>query len=199
MPFALLDAIVTLADGHVFDRVSVGFPGVVRAGVTETAPNLAEGWAGFPLCAELGARLGQPVRGCNDADLAGLAVIEGREVEMVLTLGTGMGVGLYIDGVLVPNLELGHHPFGDGRTYEDRISDRELGRVGVVEWKCRVFENIEQIRPVWNFRKLYLGGGNARFFTPSELPPDVVLCDNQAGVQGGVRLWQAPGRHLAVL
>jgi polyphosphate glucokinase len=190
VPEAVLEALVALAEGRDFDRVSLGFPGVVREGVTLTAPNLAEGWSGFRLAEVLAARLHRPVRVCNDADLAGLALIEGRDVEMVLTLGTGMGAGLYVDGRLVPNLELGHHPFGDGRTYEERISDRELAAVGVDTWKARVLETIAQIRPVWNFRRLYLGGGNARFFTPSELPIDVVLCDNRAGVLGGVRLWE---------
>ena len=190
-PAALLDALAALAVGQEFDRVSIGFPGVVRRGKTETAPNLAAGWENFPLSGELEARLKRPVRACNDADLAGLALVEGKDVEMVLTLGTGMGAGLYVDGILVPNLELGHHPFGDGRTYEERISDRELARVGVEAWKQRVLENISQIRPVWNFRTLYLGGGNARFFKADELPEDVVVCDNRAGVLGGVRLWAA--------
>jgi polyphosphate glucokinase len=190
VPEAVLAAIEELAHGREFARISVGFPGVVRRGVALTAPNLAEGWAGFPLGAELERKLGRPARICNDADLAGLALIEGRDVEMVLTLGTGMGAGLYVDGTLVPNLELGHHPFGDGRSYEDRISDRELAVVGVEEWKRRVLATIEQIRTVWNFRRLYLGGGNARFFTQAELPKDVVLADNRAGVLGGIRLWR---------
>ncbi|MBM4360337.1 MAG: ROK family protein [Deltaproteobacteria bacterium] len=190
VPEALLEAIASLAEGREFDRVSIGFPGVVRGGVTRTAPNLDDGWHGYPLAATLEARLGRPVRVCNDADLAGFAVIEGRDVEMVLTLGTGMGAGLYVDGRLVPNLELGHHPFGDGRTYEERVSDRELAAIGVAAWKPRVLETVAQIRPVWNFRRLYLGGGNARFFEQRELPADVVLCDNRAGVLGGVRLWE---------
>lgn len=189
VPSSVLTAIEGLARGAAFDRVSVGFPGVVRRGVTMTAPNLAAGWEAFPLAGELEARLGRPARICNDADLAGYAMIEGHDVEMVLTLGTGMGAGLYVDGKLVPNLELGHHPFGDGRTYEDRLSDRELDRIGVVEWKRRLFETIAQIRPVWNFRRLYLGGGNARHLTADELPPDVSLCDNRAGVLGGLKLW----------
>lgn len=191
VPSAVLAALEAVAAGRSFERVAIGFPGVVRRGVTLTAPNLAEGWGGFALADELERRLGRPVRVCNDADLAGFALIEGRDVEMVLTLGTGMGAGLYIDGRLVPNLELGHHPFGDGRTYEERISDRELAHVGVEEWKRRVLETIAQIRPIWNFRRLYLGGGNARFFAQAELPDDVVLADNRAGVMGGVRLWAA--------
>lgn len=192
-PDAVVDVLVTLASGRSFERVSVGFPGVVRDGVTLTAPNLAEGWEGYRLAEALEARLGRPARICNDADLAGLALIDGRGVEMVLTLGTGMGAGLYVDGRLVPNLELGHHPFGDGRTYEERISDRALAEVGVTEWKRRVIETIEQIRPVWNFRRLYLGGGNARHFSEGELPPDVALRDNRAGVLGGLRLWHPRG------
>jgi polyphosphate glucokinase len=190
-PDPVLAAIEQVAHGREFEQVSVGFPGVVRQGVTLTAPNLDAGWGGFALASTLEARLGRPARVCNDADLAGLALIEGRDVEMVLTLGTGMGAGLYVDGRLVPNLELGHHPFGDGRSYEDRISDRELALVGLEEWKRRVHETIAQIRPIWNFRTLYLGGGNARHFTQGELPSDVVLADNRAGVMGGVRLWSA--------
>jgi len=188
-PAPVLAALEEFARGRAFERAAVGFPGVVRQGVTLTAPNLAAGWGGFELARTLEARLGKPVRVCNDADLAGLALIAGRDVEMVLTLGTGMGAGLYVDGRLVPNLELGHHPFGDGRSYEERISDRELAHVGVDEWKRRVQETIAQIRPVWNFRTLYLGGGNARHFTQRELAEDVVLADNRAGLMGGVRLW----------
>jgi polyphosphate glucokinase len=188
-PPVVLAALESLARPEHFDRASLGFPGVVRDGVTMNAPNLAPGWSGYPLRAELGARWSRPVRVCNDADLAGLAMIEGVGVELAVTLGTGMGTGLYCDGKLVPNLELGHHPFGDGRTYEERVADKVLAEIGVDAWKGRVLENIAQIRPIWNFRRLYLGGGNARLFRADELPLDVELCDNRAGVLAGVRLW----------
>jgi len=59
----------------------------------------------------------------NDADLQGYGVIAGQGVELALTLGTGLGAGLYVDGRLVPNLELGHHPWKKEKTYEERLSD----------------------------------------------------------------------------
>jgi polyphosphate glucokinase len=190
VPTALVALVVQMvAAAPTADRVAIGFPGVVQEGVTETAPNLGEGWHGYALAAELELRTGKPVRIANDADLAGLAVIEGRGVEMVLTLGTGMGAGLYVDGRLVPNLELGHHPFGDGRTYEQRISNAELGRIGEDAWRARVLENVALIQPIFNPRRIYLGGGNARLLRDHELPAGVVRVDNSAGVRGAVRLF----------
>src|ERR1051325_5888788 len=72
-----------------YDRVSVGFPGVVRRGKILTAPNLGtEEWQGFDLDMALTKKLGKPVRVLNDADIQGLGAIRGKGVEMVITLGT---------------------------------------------------------------------------------------------------------------
>ena len=74
-----------------YDRVAVGFPGVVRKGRVLTAPNLGnDGWKGHDLAGNLGKALGRPVRVANDADLQGMAVIAGNGVEMVVTLGKGL-------------------------------------------------------------------------------------------------------------
>ncbi|MEQ1502294.1 MAG: ROK family protein [Myxococcota bacterium] len=190
---AVVEAIVGLAAGQgTYDRLSVGFPGVVERGVVRTAPNLDDGWTDFPLADRLGERLGVPVRAANDAGVQGLGVIEGTGTELVITLGTGMGFGLYIDGRYVPNIELAHHPFRNRKTYEERVSDAELQRIGVERWKRRVRKVLAQLRPIFNFRRLYLGGGNARLFEPSELPDRVVRVDNVAGLLGGIRLWQDP-------
>src|SRR5262245_37306813 len=97
-----------VADQPRFDRVSVGFPGVVVNGVVHTAVNLGtKYWAGFDLRSELERACKRPVRGINDADLQGYGVIDGKGVELVLTLGTGLGSALFSGGKLVPNLELG--------------------------------------------------------------------------------------------
>ena len=193
---AVLDVIGELASGVAFDRVSVGFPGVVQDGITRTAPNLGDEWIDFPLGQTLEELLERPVRVANDAGVQGLAVIEGQGTEIVITLGTGMGFGLYIDGRYVPNIEMAHHPFRKRKTYEERVSDAELERIGVKRWLARVHEVIDQLGPIFNFRKLYLGGGNARHLDPTTLPDNVVVIDNVAGMLGGVRLWEAdpPGR-----
>jgi polyphosphate glucokinase len=172
-----------------FDRVSVGFPGVVVNGTTKTAPNLDDSWRGFPLARALARRLKRPVRALNDAGVQGFGVIAGRGVEMVITLGTGMGCALYLDGRYVPNLELAHHPFHDGDTYEEYVSARALEDVGKRKWNKRVARVIRQIEPVWNPHRLYIGGGNAKHLT-IDLPPHVKIVSNVAGLIGGVALWR---------
>ena len=190
VPDAVLGVIEQLVRGQgEFDRVSVGFPGVVVDGVTRTAPNLDPSWAGFPLAETIQKLTGKPVRAANDAGIQGLGVIEGRGVEMVLTLGTGMGCGLYIDGRYVPNLELAHHPFKKSDSYEDRVDNAARKKHGNKRWNERVLEVIEQVEPIFNYRQLYLGGGNAKHVLKEGLPANVVLVDNMAGLLGGIKLW----------
>lgn len=175
-------------------RVSVGFPGVIIRGVAHTAPNLGtEAWAGFDLQSALAQMTSKPVHVINDAELQGYGVIEGRGVELVLTLGTGMGSGLYTDGVLVPNLELGHHPLRKGKTYEERISNAELGRVGKKKWNSRLEQVLAQLGPIFNYDRLYLGGGNAKKIKFA-LPQNVSVFTNVEGLRGGLRLWQFANR-----
>jgi polyphosphate glucokinase len=189
-PEAVLGVIDELiAKSGEFQRVSVGFPGVVMDGVTKTAPNLHRSWAGFPLVDALSKRTSTPVRAANDCGIQGLGVIEAKGVEMVLTLGTGMGCALYVEGRYVPNIELAHHPFKNDRTYEERVSDAERKRIGKKRWNRRVREVIETVEPIFNYRRLYLGGGNARRVERDGLPPNVAIVDNVAGLLGGIRLW----------
>jgi polyphosphate glucokinase len=189
---AVLGAIARLARAHrPFDRVSVGFPGVVRDGVTHTAVNLHPQWLGVDLASRLRARLGKPVRVGNDADVQGLGVVSGRGVELVVTLGTGVGSALFVDGRLVPNLELGHHPLRHGETYEERLGQEALDRVGKRRWNRRLAAATRHLESLFNYDRLYLGGGNARLVTV-ELPPNVSLVSNAAGLLGGIALWERP-------
>ena len=177
-----------------FDRVSVGFPGVVVEGVTRTAHNLHPTWKGFHLARALEDLLRRPVRVLNDAGVQGYGVVEGKGVEMLLTLGTGMGCALYNDGVYVPNLELAHHPFRKGKTYEDYVGAKALEKLGKKRWNRHVARVIAQVLPIWNPRHLYIGGGNAKHLR-IPLPPGVTLVANVAGLLGGIALWRdANGR-----
>ena len=175
-----------------FDRVAAGFPGVVVKGQTLTAPNLDPEWEGFDLGKALETLTGKPVRIANDAGVQGLAAIEGIGTELVLTLGTGMGFALYVDGHYVPNIEMDHHPFRKKKTYEERVSNAALHKIGKKRWNRRVRKVIEQLAPIFNFRVLYLGGGNAKEIE-FELPSNVKIIENVAGLLGGVKLWQQPG------
>jgi len=172
-----------------YDRVSVGFPGVVRDGVIRTAPNLGtERFHGFNLARALERRLGKPVRVENDADVQGLAVVKGKGVEMVITLGTGFGSSIFVNGRLGPHLELAHHNFRKDRTYEDELGEAARQRDGNAAWQRHVFEAVESLRNLTNFDHLYIGGGNARLLD-ADLPKDVSIVSNTAGIIGGVRLW----------
>jgi polyphosphate glucokinase len=175
-----------------FDRVSVGFPGVVDENVVCTAPNLDGEWGKYPLGKQIEKIAKKPVRVLNDAGVQGYGVIEGKGVEMVLTFGTGMGTALFLDGKYVPNLELAHHPFKNDKTYEDCVRDSALKKIGKRKWNKRVREVIEQVLPIWNPRVLYLGGGNSRLIK-QKLPEKVKVTENVAGLLGGIALWHLDG------
>lgn len=189
-PDAVLSALAGLvAPLKGYDRVSVGFPGVVLEGVTKTAPNLHPSWSGFHLADTLRKRLGKPTRVLNDAGVQGYGVIVGKGLEMVLTLGTGLGCALFYGGTYIPNLELAHHPFRGKKTYEDYLGARALEKAGKKKWNKRVAKAIAQIDPIWNPDRIYLGGGNAKHLT-LKLPRHVKITSNVAGLLGGIALWE---------
>jgi polyphosphate glucokinase len=175
-----------------FDRVASGFPGVVVKGRTLTAPNLDPSWEDFDFAGALEKLTGKPARVANDAGVQGLAAIEGIGTELVLTLGTGMGFALYVDGHYVPNIEMAHHPFRKKKTYEELVGNAALHEVGKKRWNRRVKKVIRQLAPIFNYRVLYLGGGNAKEIH-FKLPENVKIIENVAGLLGGVKLWQQPG------
>lgn len=188
-PRAVLAVIKQLVAGQPrFDRVSAGFPGVVRDGVVYTAPNLDPSWAGFKLARALERLCGKPARVANDAGVQGMGVISGKGSEVVLTLGTGMGFALFRDGRYMPNIELGHHPLKGRKTYEDLVSDRQRKR-NLAHWQKRVRYVLSVLEPIFNYDRLYIGGGNAARLD-FKLPRNTRIVSNDAGMLGGVRLWQ---------
>lgn len=187
------DVIATLVDltkplGS-FDRISVGFPGVVRGGRTLTAPNLGTAeWHNYPLAADLTRRLGRPARVLNDATVQGLGVIGGTGVELVITLGTGFGFALFSDGRLGPHLEMGQHPITKDKTYDLYLGDAALKKIGRNKWNKRLRKALEHLDTLVMFDTLLIGGGNARHID-FELPPTARVVPNAAGITGGVKLW----------
>jgi polyphosphate glucokinase len=176
-----------------FDRVSIGFPGVIKRGTTWTAANLHPSWIAFPLQEQLEKRWKKPVRVCNDAAVQGYGAIKGKGVEMALTLGTGMGSSLFTNGHLCPGLELGHHPWRKkGMTYEDYLGRRGLDKFGKARWNDFLEAAIKQTQATFNWDHLYLGGGNTKkiLFTPG---PNVSIVSNETGLLGGVALWRFDG------
>lgn len=190
-PEAIVALLVELArELPDYTRVAAGFPGMVRHGVVRTAPNLGnDGWRDFDLATALERAFGRPARVGNDADVQGLAVIAGRGVEMVVTLGTGFGTALYDDGRVCPHLELSHHRFRKGETYDEQLGDAARRRVGSEKWQRRVLRAIANLRTLTHFDRLYVGGGNAKRLRVA-LPDDVTIVDNRAGISGGAFLWR---------
>jgi polyphosphate glucokinase len=189
-PQAILTVIKELIHSSPpFDRVSVGFPGVVKDHVVFTAVNLDPSWVNYRLGAEIEALTGKPTRVLNDAGVQGFGAIKGKGVEIIITLGTGMGFALFVNGTYVPNIELAHHPFRKGRTYEESVCDEALKEIGRKRWNRRVRRVLKQIFPIFNPDLVYLGGGNARHLK-GDLPEHVLAVENLAGLLGGIALWQ---------
>jgi polyphosphate glucokinase len=172
-----------------FDRVSVGFPGVVKRGKTLTAANLHKDWVGFSFQQALEHAWGKPARVANDCAVQGYAAIKGKGVEMVLTVGTGLGSCIFTDGHLCPGLELGHHPWRK-KTYEDYLGRRGLQKYGVKRWNKLLEKAIEQTSATFNWDTLYIGGGNSKKVTHKFVGDDVKLVSNEDGLLGGVALWE---------
>ena len=214
-PETLVADLVALVTGlPEYERVSVGFPGVVRNGHVVTAPHfvtargpgsrvepaLVERWAGFDLAAALAAALGAPVRVANDADVQGAGVVSGNGLELVLTLGTGLGSAVFRDGRLALHLELAHHPAVNGDAYNDYIGERARIKLGVKGWNRRVRKALVALDALVCPDAILLGGGNAARINSdklkSELPDlaaKVRLVGNDGGLLGGIRLWEGAG------
>jgi polyphosphate glucokinase len=188
-PKSVLEGLETLRSLMLqFDRVSVGFPGVIKHGTTYTAANLHSGWAGFPLQLELEKRWKKPVRVANDAAVQGYGAIKGNGLEMIITLGTGMGSSIFTDGRLAPGLELGHHPWKK-HTYEDYLGRRGLDKYGKKAWNKFLEEAIAQTAATFNWDKLYIGGGNTKKIE-FKLSKNAEIVSNETGLLGGVALWK---------
>jgi polyphosphate glucokinase len=189
------------------DRASVGFPGMVRSGVVLSAPHfvttagpgspvdaaLVERWTHFDMASALGDALGLPTKVANDADVQGAAVVAGEGLEMVVTLGTGFGTAMFLDGRLLPHLEIAHQPFRKGQTYDQQLGEKVRKQVGEERWSSRVRRAIEQLDAMIFFDHLFLGGGNGRRVQKKVLQAfdgRVTVVDNTAGILGGIKLWE---------
>lgn len=179
-----------------FEKISVGFPGYVRDGVVQTAPNLGENkWANVDLADQISVLFDKPVRLVNDADLQGLGIVKGKGLEIVFTLGTGFGTALLFDGDLLPHFELAHLPINKGESYDEYIGKRGFEKVGKEEWNERLKYIIEIYKTVFNYDVLYIGGGNSANIN-FKLDHNIKIVSNQDGIKGGAKLWKVKEKFL---
>lgn len=191
-PNVMIDALVSLCEPlSGYERIAIGFPGVVRNGHILTAPHFKDpAWTNFPLAQAVSHALsGHPTRLVNDAEMQGLAAIEGKDLELVLTLGTGAGTALFREGDLMPHLELAHHPIRGKKSYNDYIGDAARKKVGKRRWNKRVQRTIAILESLLHFDHLYIGGGNAERLD-FDLPSSITTISNDAGLEGGAALWK---------
>ena len=163
---------VAAAAAEVLERIDVPgpigltLPSVVRDGVVETAANIDHTWIGVN-AVELFSRVtGRAVAVVNDADAAGVAELRfgaGRDeagVVLLLTLGTGIGSALFVDGALVPNTELGHLHLHDGDA-EHWAADSVRERHGLSwpDYAGRVQDYLELVESLLWPNLFIIGGG----------------------------------------
>ena len=122
-----------------FDHVTIGFPGVVKDGKVISAPHFGtKDWKGFALAAAMRKKLGKPVKLLNDADVQGLAVIEGKGLELVCTLGTGFGTAWFRDGELMPHMDLAHLAMRRKDDFDMLVGDKTRRKIGDRRWNKRI-------------------------------------------------------------
>ena len=189
-PKRLLATLVGVAESlDAHDRVSIGINGLVYAEHIYAIPVTADpAFRGFDLGSRFRRRVRRPVRILNDAQMHGLGFVRGRGVEVAITLGTGLGSALFIDGKLGPHVQ-----FLTGAGNEDLrggdYGDLALAALGRKKWSRRVARLIDLLRRLTNFDHLYIGGGNAGELR-LDLPKDVTRGDNSAALRGAVRMWE---------
>ena len=180
-----------------FDHVTIGFPGAVKDGKVISAPNFGtEDWKGFGLAAALQKKLKKPVKLLNDADVQGLAVIRGKGLELVCTLGTGFGTAWFRDGELMPHMDLAHLVVHKKDDFDHYIGDKTRKKIGDKVWNKRLHKLIGVLETVFNYDSLYLGGGNSRCVN-FKLPKNVHIASNDAGMEGGAFAWKKSATRSA--
>jgi polyphosphate glucokinase len=192
---AVVKDIVTQLDAP--GSIGVTLPSVILDGIVHTAANIDRDWIGTDAKALFQEATGRPVDVVNDADAAGIAEVRfgaGRDqsgVVLLLTLGTGIGSALFVDGTLVPNTELGHLPLRHGDA-EDWAAEsvREDDDLSWKEWGHRLTVYIELVEKLLWPKLIIIGGGVSKksekylryVHTRTEIVPAQLL--NDAGIIG---------------
>ena len=203
-PPVLLEELDKLAKTQPeYDRVSVGFPGAIRRGRVREVPafsrrgpghkpdgELVAAWNAFELEDALQQRFGRPTRVANDADVQGCAVVTGTGMELVITLGTGVGCAVFFDGALLPHMELSHGRFAEGLSIEVACGDHHPEKIGNKAWRKLVSSALDAFEAMVLPDHLFVGGGNAKRLDPDALGSNRSVVPNISGLLGGIRLWE---------
>jgi polyphosphate glucokinase len=178
----MVSEVKRLARDWSYDVVSIGYPGPVAHSRPLAEPhNLGHGRIGF----NFGKAFGLPTRVVNDALMQALGSYEGGRM-LFLGLGTGLGSAMIVDGIPEP-MELGHLPYRNHETFEDRVGVAGLQRLGKKKWRREVADVVQHFIAALEPDYVVLGGGNAEKLGP--LPRKARLGDNANAFKGGFALW----------
>lgn len=181
-PARLVREVRKVLDGKAVDRISLGYPGVVRWGrPVEDPVNLGKGWVDFDFSTAFDA----PVRIVNDADMQALGGYEGGRM-LYLGLGTGIGTTLITEGAIHP-VALGLLPFKNGKRFEDYLTKKARKRIGLAAWRRAVAEAAMLFRDAMLADYVLLGGSGGDDF--DELPEGCRRGSNVNAYFGGLRMW----------
>ena len=183
---------------HYKGIVGCGFPALVKHGVAQSAANIDKAWVGTNIETVFGEACGCRVHATNDADAAGMAEMRygvGREEKglvILITIGTGLGTAIFYNGVMIPNTELGHLKWTNGKSAELYASSgaRERLKISRKEWARRFNEYLQHLELLFSPDLFILGGGESKFFesykeilqTNARVVPAKLL--NNAGIIG---------------
>ena len=178
--------------------VGCGFPSIVKNGISNSAANIDKSWIGTDIQKVFGEACGCPVFATNDADAAGVAEMRfgmGREEKglvLLITIGTGLGSALFYKGELIPNTELGHVLWKQGKAAEQWCSSGARARLKISrkEWAKRFDKYLQHLELLFSPDVFILGGGESKFFeqfkdqldTKARVVPAKLL--NNAGIIG---------------
>jgi polyphosphate glucokinase len=177
-------------DGHVIRPGNLSRPGGVA---TEVDPELEMKWRGFALQDALRAATNCDVRVVNDARMAALGCIDGTGVEVVMTLGTGLGISMAVNGVITKIRDVGAALFFDDQTYDHVLGERARA-VDEELWLVNLLRAVEGFADEFHATTVHLAGGNARRVSPdlfASLPLRVVINGNQAPLHGAAKLFHS--------
>ena len=151
--------------------IGCGFPAIIKNGVALSAANVDKNWIGTNAAAMLKASTGSEIYVCNDADLAGLAEMSfgaGKGemgVVLMITVGTGLGSALFIDGHLVPNTEFGHLYLKNMKHIAEKYSAASAkNKEGLTweEWALRFNKFLALIERTFSPDLIIIGGGASK-------------------------------------